>query len=187
MPGEEQLSDEQIAERVQKGETALFAVLVDRYQNRLVRYGRKILFNHSDLEDLVQEVMIKTYRNLQSFDTGRKFSAWIYRIAHNEFINHGKKFSRQLIDYFDLEIFLPNLSAGYNVEKDFDDQKLKTELERSLYRLPEKYREPLVLYFFEGLDYKEIADVLRIPINTVGIRIMRGKNLLKKNFNGHGE
>jgi RNA polymerase sigma-70 factor (ECF subfamily) len=178
------LTDEQIAEAVQAGDRERFSILVERYQDRLLRYGRRILFNQSDLEDIVQEIFIKAYKNLQSFDAARKFSAWIYRIAHNEFINHGKWKSRQLVDYFDLEILLPHRPSEDGPARDVDRGEMRELLEHSLEGLDVKYREPLLLYYFEEMDYKEIADVLRIPVNTVGIRILRGKAQLKKHLEG---
>ena len=173
-------TDEQLAERIQHGEVQLFEILVNRYHQRLLRYGTKILFNRTDLEDIIQEVFLKAFKNFQSFDPSRKFSAWIYRIAHNELINHGKKLSRQIIDYFDFDIFLPQISTKDRPESNFDNEQLKQMLEKNLSTLEPKYREPLVLYYFEDLDYKEISDILRIPVNTVGVRILRAKNMLKK-------
>lgn len=178
-----ELTDEEVARRVQKGDAAGFETLVERYRQRLLRYGGKLLFNQTDLEDIVQEVFIKAYKNLKSFDPDRKFSSWIYRIAHNEFVNHGKKFSRQLIDYFDFEVILPPLTSQRRPESDFEKEELKVVLDKHLSKLDSKYREPLMLHYLEDLDYKEIADILRVPVSTVGIRIMRGKQQLKKLFN----
>lgn len=182
-PSEE--SDEQIAKRVQKGETEQYQHLVERYQQRLLRYGRSLLFDHSEIEDIVQEVFIKAYQNIQSFDTERKFSPWIYRIAHNSFVNHGKRKSNSFVDYFDLEVFLPYHPAKTNIEKEVDRLELTKDVENALAKVDEKYREPLTLYFLEELSYQEIADVLHIPINTVGIRILRGKEKLKSLLQKH--
>lgn len=173
-------SDEQIVALVQKGQIDPFAILVDRYQNKLLRYGNKLLFNPRDLEDIVQEVFIKAFKNLQGFDIDRSFSSWIYRIAHNEFINHGKKFSRDVTDYFDLEVIFPSLSSKHNLENDLQKSQDKILLEAGLEKLPIKYREPLLLFYLEDLNYQQIADVLHIPTSTVGIRIMRGKAKLKE-------
>jgi len=175
-----ELSDEQLVEKTQKGDVESFRFLVERYKPKLTRYGSRLLFNKADLEDVVQEIFIKCYRNIKSFDVSRKFSSWVYRIAHNEFINHGKKFSRQLIDYFDFEVLLPKQAAPDNPQEDFDRKQLKEILEKSLAKLDAKYREALVLYYLEGLDYKEIAEILRVSTGTVGIRIMRGKKQLKQ-------
>ena len=175
-------TDEEVAKRVQSGDTEQYRHLVDRYQQRLMRYGKSLLFDHTDIEDIVQEVFIKAFQNIQGFDAERKFSPWIYRIAHNSFVNHGKRRSRSLVDYFDLEVFLPYMPSTTNVEKDVDRIELSKDVEVALAKVSEKYREPLALYFFENLSYQEIADVLHIPINTVGIRILRGKEKLKEHL-----
>lgn len=177
------LTDEQIVERVQKGNVDEFEHLVLRYRQKMLNYGSRLLFRRGDLEDIVQEIFIKTFRNLQSFDRQRKFSTWIYRIAHNEFINYGKKFSRQLIEYFDFEILLPQTlraPADKSPENEYDRQQVQLLVESKLKDLEAKYREPLVLYYLEGFDYKEISEVLRLPISTVGVRLSRAKGILKK-------
>ena len=87
-------TDEQIAIAVQKGDAQAFGLLVERFEPKLLRYARKFLFDYEDGKDMVQEVFIKAYGNIQSFDTSRSFSSWIYRIAHNEFINAIRKKGR---------------------------------------------------------------------------------------------
>src|SRR6185369_16155577 len=80
-------SDEQIVEEVQKGDTDAFGVLVERFEPKLLRYGRKFLATEEDIEDIAQDVFLSAYKNIQSVDTSLKFSPWIYRIAHNAFAN----------------------------------------------------------------------------------------------------
>ncbi len=80
-------TDEMIASRVQAGDSEAFGELVERYQEKLLRYARKFLFDLDEARDPVQDVFIKAYQNIQSFDATRRFSPWIYRIAHNEFVN----------------------------------------------------------------------------------------------------
>ena len=84
-------TDEEIAKRVQGGDVDSFGVLIERYEEKIARYARKFLMRGEDVKDIVQEVFIKAYVNIQSFDTRQRFSPWIYRIAHNEFINAIKK------------------------------------------------------------------------------------------------
>ena len=83
--------DEEIARRVQEGDIESFGLLVGRYEAKITRYAGKFLLNGEDDKDLAQEVFIKAYVNIQSFDANRKFSSWLYRIAHNEFINAIRK------------------------------------------------------------------------------------------------
>jgi RNA polymerase sigma-70 factor (ECF subfamily) len=180
-----ELTDEEIAQRVQKGDVEVFGVLVQRFEERMIRYARKFLFAGDEIKDLVQEVFIKAYVNIQSFDASRKFSSWLYRIAHNEFINAGKKKSRLPVFTFDLDALFPHLAARETADGDFERQELKEALDQSLDKLDVKYREPLVLYYLEEMNYREIADILQIPVSTVGVRLTRGKAMLKKIITSH--
>lgn len=173
-------SDEEIVDLVKSGDQEAFNILLDRYLEKIKRYGRRFVYNRNDLDDLVQDVFIKSYVNINSFDSGRKFSPWIYRIAHNEFVNAIRKKSYENLIPVDFDTFLPNLRATENPEDDFDFALRKQAVEECLVDLPGKYREIIVLYFFEEMDYKTIAEVLAIPVSTVGVRIKRAKDKLKK-------
>lgn len=173
-------TDEEIARRVQTGETAMFAILVERYEEKLLRYARRFLFDADDSQDMVQTVFIKAYEHIQSFDNKKRFSPWIYRIAHNEFLNAIKKKTKYPTIPFDFDILLPHLAAKQTTDGDLDREETKQLLDRCLEKIDVKYREPLVLHYFQELDYKEIADVLHIPISTVGVRLRRGKEKMKK-------
>lgn len=180
-----ELTDEEIASRVQKGDVDAFGALAKRYEEKMIRYARKFLFGGEDVKDVVQEVFIKAYVNIKSFDVRRKFSSWLYRIAHNEFINAGKKKSRLPVFAFDLDSLFPHLTAKETADGDIERQEIKKVLDESLDKLDVKYREPLVLYYIEDFDYKEIADILQIPVSTVGVRLTRGKAMLKKIIKNH--
>lgn len=96
--GTTELTDEQLALAVQRGDAESFGRLVERYQAKMLRYAYKFLLAGNS-EDAVQEVFIKTYQNINSFDAAQRFSPWIYRIAHNEFINHLKKSGREHLSF----------------------------------------------------------------------------------------
>ena len=172
------ITDEELARRVQQGQTHWFALLVGRYEERISRYARKFLFGESDASDLAQEVFTKAFVNIRSFDPERKFSPWIYRIAHNEFVNALKKRGREPVSFVDPDTLFPHTVE----EEPHRDEELKALLERGLKKLDAKYREPLVLYYYEGMDYKEISDVLHLPLSTVGVRLARGREALKKSM-----
>ena len=173
-------TDESIAAQVQQGDTEAFGVLVSRFEAKISRYARKFLRVSEDREDLVQEVFLKAFVNIKSFDTSRKFSPWLYRIAHNEFVNALKKGSRQPFQLFDFDTVLPHLAAPETADKDAERREISKEMETCLSELDIKYREPLVLYYLEELSYETIAEVLHIPISTVGVRMRRGKHRLKE-------
>lgn len=176
--------DETVAAAVQGGDRDAFRIIVERYEPKLIRYARRFLFDADDAKDIVQDVFVKAYVNIQSFDADRRFSPWLYRIAHNEFINVLKKKTKERgnvsVSLFDFDVLFPHLSIKDGADAPAQRGELRAMLERSLDAIPAKYKEPLVLYYFEDLDYREIADVLRIPISTVGVRLQRGKAMLKK-------
>ncbi len=179
---ENEEKDEEIAERVQKGESEVFRLLVERYEPKMTRYARRFLFGGADAKDLVQDVFIKTYVNIRSFDVNQRFSPWIYRIAHNEFVNAlaKRQKDKRNLSLFDLDVFFPHLLAKETADSEAGQKEMRAMLDRSLATLNPKYREPLVLYYFEEMDYRAIADVLHIPVSTVGVRLARGKAMLKK-------
>jgi RNA polymerase sigma-70 factor (ECF subfamily) len=174
-------TDEEIAIRVQRGEREAFGELIERYQAKLLRYGRKFLFDTEDSADIVQDVFIKAYENIQSFDPARRFSPWVYRIAHNELVNALKKRkANRTVFTFDIDTLFPHLTAPDTADSGAMERDLRSTLEGHLEKLDPKYREPLVLYYLESMDYKEISDILEIPVSTVGVRLARGRGILKE-------
>ena len=175
-------TDEQIAALVQQGDSESFRFIVERYEPKMSRYAKRFLFDSDEAKDLLQEVFIKAYVHIRSFDIDRKFSPWLYRIAHNEFVNAVKKKKKEkdTISLFYLDILFPHPIAKETADSEMNRTELKGMLERFLTDISPKYREPLVLYYFEDMDYREIAEVLRVPVSTVGVRLQRGKTLLRK-------
>ena len=178
----DELNDEQIAKAVQAGNAEQFGELIARYEAKLKRYARKFLNYQDEIEDLVQDVFIKAYTNIQSFDLDQRFSPWIYRIAHNTFVNELRRKKRVGFPVFDVDIILPQLPAKETTDEVALSTELRAELDSLLTDLPDKYREALVLYYFEDLNYQEISDVLQIPVTTVGVRMNRGRKKLKSNY-----
>lgn len=176
---QDQLSDEEIAKKVQLGKIEPFELLVQRYQEKLIRYGRKFLADERDIEEIIQEVFIKAYVNIKSFDLSKKFSSWIYRIAHNELVNRIKKKKRNPLLYFDLDILIPYFISKETPDREVDKKEIQEIINKCLDKLNPKYREVVVLYYFEDLSYKEISDILHIPVSTVGVRIKRAKQAMK--------
>lgn len=172
--------DEDLALLVQSGKADFFGELVKRYEDKITRYAKKFLSDHDDVKDVVQQVFLKSYVNIQSFDSRRKFSPWIYRIAHNELVNEMRKKNRKFLPIFDLDVFFPrHLIKKDELKDSFEKKELQRAVGNSLQSLPDKYKEPLILCYLEDLSYKEIADIMQIPVATVGTRIKRAKKMLK--------
>lgn len=169
------ISDENLAIEIRKGNKELFGTLIDRYEVKLTRYVSRFIQTQEDVVDIVQNIFVKAYVHLQTFDVSRSFNAWIYRIAHNEAVSHLKKKGREKVSFLDFDTLFPHPFAKETADRDVLNEELKTVLETSLSTLSPKYREVLILYYYEELSYQEIAEVLRIPVATVGVRLRRAK------------
>jgi len=172
-----QLNDEQLIVKVREEDSQLYAEIVRRYNRKLLGYIRYLANNSNDAEDILQDVLIKAYKNLYDFNVHKKFSSWLYRIAHNEAVNYIKKQARErsfLVDSTE------EIIGHHDLANDIDRKLLKKQLTEYINRLGLRYREPIILYYFEAKSYEEISDILRVPVNTVGTLIHRGKDLLKK-------
>jgi RNA polymerase sigma-70 factor (ECF subfamily) len=174
------LSDEDLAVLVQKGDKEMFAILIERYEKKLLRYGKKFLSDPENLTDLMQDIFVKVYENLQDFDPSRSFSSWIYRIAHNTFVNALKKQQGGRLVFIDFDTFAAHPVYEDPLETEKEEKETQKMIREDLEKIDSKYKEVIILHYFEELSYKEISDVLRIPIGTVGIRMKRAKEALKK-------
>jgi len=159
-----------------------FLGLIKRYEEKLLRYVIRISkFNREDAEDVLQEVFIKTYYNLNGFDKELQFSSWIYRIAHNETVSAIRK--KVIRPSISLEVEdLVKFGDSFDMTKDIDKTLDREIIDKALSKLDEKYREVLVLRFLDEKDYIEIADILKKPVSTVGNLILRGKKLFKEEY-----
>ncbi len=172
-------TDEQIVARIQAGDKEAFGTILDRYEAKLVRYGHKFLARQEDIQDIVQDVFVSAYQNIQSFDTTQKLSPWLYRIAHNAFVNALRKKSRAPLS-IDFDTLVSHPVYDDPAESEREQRDMRAMLDKGLDKLAPKYREVLVLYYFEEMPYKDIAEVLQVPQGTVGIRLRRAKEALKE-------
>lgn len=183
---DQDLKDEDIVIQT-LAESSFFGFIIERYEAKLRRYIARLgVKNPEDAADVLQEIFIKAYVNLNSFDTSLSFSSWIYRIAHNEAISWYRKKNVRPEGHLILEgdevlNLLANKEDG--PELLFDRQINAAELNKALSTIDAKYAEALVLRYFEEKDYSEISDILRIPVGTVGTLIARGKKQLQTALN----
>ena len=173
-------SDEKIVELIKQGDREQFGTLLARYEPKLERYGKKFLADRDDIVDIVQEVLISAYKNLQSFDSAQKFSSWIYRIAHNAFINELKRGHYRPMRLFDFDTVLAHVTYDDPAVTEREQIEMRKMIDKGLASISPKYKEVLILYYLEELDYQMVADVLQIPVGTVGIRLKRARKELKE-------
>ncbi len=174
-------TDEQIVVLTLKNQD-YYLCLMKRYEAKLLNYILKISnINREDAEDVLQEVFIKAYQNLNDFDLNYKFSNWIYSIAHNATISafRKKKVRPQTVFWEDKD--LNNiLESTLNVENTSLQKLTYKQILKIINRLPLKYKDVLILKFMEGKDYREISDILHKPMGTIATLINRAKKSLKQ-------
>lgn len=170
----ENKTDEEVVLYIQSKDQEVYFVIVERYQVKLLRYVNSIVRNEPKAVDIVQETFIKAFINLRSFDTKKKFSSWIYRIAHNEAINAIKKNKKEIPLEEDFDI-----QSDENIIDNFEKKEIASKVEKCINKMPLIYSEALILFSIEEKSYEEISDILRIPMGTVATRISRAKILMK--------
>ena len=177
-------SDEELV-RLSIADVDVFYVLIKRYESKIMRYINRMTGNrHEKAEDILQEIFIKVYRNLNNFNPSLKFSSWMYRIAHNEIINHHQKYKQHSMTISLDDTDEIDLSASLIYDDDIHNAYIfgetSEEIKKALNELPLKYREVLILRYFEDKDYNEISDILRKPPGTVATLLNRAKIKFKK-------
>jgi RNA polymerase sigma-70 factor (ECF subfamily) len=174
-------SDEQLAVALQDGDKDAFGALIDRYEKPLCAYIYRMLGDKDNCEDTLQETFLKAYKNINSFDAKKKFSSWIYRIAHNEAITHYRK-HKPTIDLDNAPELASDEDNEKLIQKKLDHVKYNEILAEALATIPLKYKEVIIFRYYEDKSYEEISEILHLPVNTVGTYLSRGKKEIKKRF-----
>jgi RNA polymerase sigma-70 factor, ECF subfamily len=180
----EQLSDEEIVKLSLTNED-YFLYLIGRYQTKLFNYVRRLTnISAAEIEDLLQEVFLKIYLNLNDFDTSLKFSSWVYAITRNQVIsNHRKLHARAEGHKVSLEDDdVKEIATDFDIKSDIDQKFLRENIDKVLDKLNAKHREVLILKFLEEKNYQEISDIIKRPIGTVGSLLNKAKQEFKKEF-----
>jgi RNA polymerase sigma-70 factor (ECF subfamily) len=169
---------------------AQFASLAMEFMGSLYTAALRMTRNSADAEDLVQETYLKAYRAFGSFQEGTNLKAWLYKILTNTFINSYRAKKRrpeqsELDEVEDLYLYrrlggLEAAAAGRSAEEEVMDLFADEDVKQALESLPEQFRIAVLLADVEGFSYKEIADILDVPIGTVMSRLHRGRKALQK-------
>ncbi|MFA6524949.1 MAG: RNA polymerase sigma factor [Patescibacteria group bacterium] len=176
-----QKSDEELV-ALTLSDQGWYLCLMQRYEAKLTRFIRRISgVNDQDLEDILQDVFIKVYRNLNSFDLDLKFSSWIYRICRNHVISHYRKVQSrpELIGGDDGELILNQIKDDSDPHALIDEVLSNEKIQSVLSKMDKKYQEVIILKYLEDKDYQEIADILKKPVGTVGTLLSRAKEQFK--------
>lgn len=178
-------SDEEIVDRVRGGETALYEILVRRYNQRLYRVARAILRDDTEAEDVMQEAYVRAFQYLHQFEGRSPFSTWLTRIAVHEALARVR--TRQRVVQFeepeeDSEMGISLVERSLDPEQQTSTAEVGKLLEEALLRLPEQYRTVLMLRDVEDMSTAETAEALSLTEENVKVRLHRGRSMMRRNL-----
>ena len=180
------IEDDVLVKGAVSGSEKSYKKLVEKYEQPLYFHIRKMIKEQELLEDLVQEVFIKAFKNLNSYSNEYAFSTWLYRIATNHTIDYLRKRKLQTLSINDplktkdgeMEVQLPDNS--FATDSRIIKKERKAILTKAIEELPEKYRMVIEMRHMEERSYQEISEFLDIPLGTVKAHIFRARELLYK-------
>jgi len=178
-----ELGDAEVIARVLAGETALYEIIMRRYNERLYRVARAILRDDGEAEDVMQDAYVRAYKSLAQFEGRSAFATWLTRIAVNEALQRRKqRLKMEPIDFQNgAEDHIMELAAlGDSPEQNYGRQEITGILEQAIAALPERYRVVYMLREVEEMSTEEAAESLDISEENVRIRLHRARGLLKK-------
>jgi RNA polymerase sigma-70 factor, ECF subfamily len=171
-----QLTDEQIVQQTLNGEVEAFGVLVRRWEGKVYGLSYRMLGQYEDARDACQEIFIAVYRNLGKFRGEAKFSSWLYRIAMN--CCHDRLRARSMHTVaLDESMAIP---VDGSAQGDLERQQKIDHVRTALNALPYELRQVVIMKEYEGLTFKEISEILNIPVSTAKTRLYTGLDQLKK-------
>lgn len=178
-------SDEEIVSRVREGETALYEIIVRRYNQRLYRVARAILRDDSEAEDVMQDAYVRAFQYLHQFEGRAPFSTWLTRIAVHEALARLR--ARQRMQPFDEpeehgEVEMTIAEKSLDPEQETSRVEMARLLEEELLLLPQQYRAVLMLRDVEGLSTAETAETLGLSEENVKVRLHRGRSMMRRSL-----
>jgi len=152
--------------------------IVDQHSDRVFRLAMRLTGNRHDAEDLTQEVFVRVFRSLHTYQPGT-FEGWLHRITTNLFLDQARRRQRIRFDALSDERAARLASAVAGPATAYDDRTFDDDVEAALAALPPDFRAAVVLCDIEGLTYEEIAEILGAKLGTVRSRIHRGRAMLR--------
>ena len=175
--------DQQAIRDCQVGKTESYRILVDKYRTRAYYAALLYTGNREDALDLSQEAFFKAFKAIKSFTPGRNFYTWFYKILKNLCINHYKRIKRRSVPFSDAEETNDAtlyLSPGATPDEIFEENEMRDMVWAALNKLKKEDQEIIILKEFQEMSYKEIAEVLEMPIGSVMSRLFYARKKLAK-------
>ena len=183
-----QLSDAEVMLRVREGDDAGFGILIEKYRKPIMHFMFRMVHNQAVAEELAQEVFLRVYRSRQSYRAEAKFSTWLYRIATNLGVNHARDTKHErtaqniYLDQPDAETgTTPDVADSTpSVEQKLLRQERMSAIREHVMALPERQRTAVLMHKYQGMDYKQIGEVLRLSESATKSLLFRAYQELRQ-------
>ena len=166
-----------LVKRFQNGDPTAFNLLVERWQDKIHRFVYRYLPDNDEANEITQKTFIKAYQRMDTLDEAGKFSPWIYKVANNLCLDELKRAGRKRSVPLDLKRI--EKVSNTTPATDFENKELAELLNRALLQLPDEQRSVVILKQYEGLTFREIAEILEVPENTVKSRMYYGLKAMR--------
>jgi RNA polymerase sigma-70 factor (ECF subfamily) len=177
------MTDAQLINKFQNGDIEAFNTLVSRWQQRIHRFAYRYFSSHDEATEITQKTFIKAYKKLDTLDDAAKFSPWIYRIANNLCKDEAKRAGRRRSAPMKaLPNHLKTEDFAANPDRQIVQEELGSILQLALDQLPTEQRIVVIMKEYEGLKFREIAEILDEPENTIKSRMYCGLTKLRTLF-----
>lgn len=178
----EQYTDIQIIKKILAGETALYEIIIRRYNPYLYKTGRSYNYNHEDTQDLMQDTFIDAYKNLSGFEGRASFKTWVTKIMLNHCYRKKQKLSFKNEITRDVNEYAQPMftSANNDIHKIVQSRELSYTIEEALSKIPLEYRMVFSLREINGFNVAETAKLLEITETNVKVRLNRARTMLRK-------
>ncbi len=177
-----------LVRKAQRGDRRAFEMIIVRYEQSMLNYLGRTLGNRELSRDLAQDVFLKAYSSIGSYNPAYKFSSWLFKIASNHVIDHWRKKSLDPISldhpaaaWAEDDAPAPQVpDPGPSVARKYELAELRAAIEKAMDSIPPALRELFVLRHVNEFSYEEIADIKGLPVGTVKNRVFQAKNLIRK-------
>jgi len=176
-------NEDQIIAAIRSGNARAYAVLVDRYKDRALSLAVRLVGDHDEAEELVQDAFVNAYRKLDQFRGDARFGTWLHRILYNLCMTRVARRKERMASLDSLEenpAGMLHEDKGPSIQEMVEENELVALLSDEINRLPETLKAPLLLFYVDELRYEEVAEVMNLPMGTVKTYLHRGRNLLRQ-------
>jgi RNA polymerase sigma-70 factor (ECF subfamily) len=180
--------DKELIKRTLEGEKEAFEMIIRKYQTPLLNYIGRMVGERELALDFTQEVFIKTYASLHTYQPEHKFSTWLFKIASNFTIDHWRK---KKIDAYSIDVaqddddYRPSMQipdSGPSVAKKFELAEIRGKIEKAMEKIPPPLRELFVWRHINEFSYEEIAEIKDLPVGTIKNRVFQAKEMIRKHL-----